>query len=85
MCEPYSYEEIMADREAREQERKKNRPTWEIVIEDMRARDAIGTHKYGVPLRPHNGRNSLQDAYEEALDLAVYLKNAIIEADKGVS
>jgi hypothetical protein len=54
-------------------------PTWELVMRDMENRNNAGIEKYGTPLQPHNGRNSLQDAYEEALDLAVYLKNAIIE------
>lgn len=57
-------------------------PTWELVMQDMTARNEIGKQRYGTPLQPHNGRNSLQDAYEEALDLCVYLKNAIIEQEK---
>lgn len=56
--------------------------TWGLVISDMAMRNNIGTQKYGTPLQPFNGRNSLQDAYEEVLDLAVYLKNAIIESEK---
>lgn len=56
-------------------------PTWELVMRDMENRNKAGVEKYGTPLQPHNGRNSLQDAYEEALDLAVYLKNAIIELE----
>jgi hypothetical protein len=52
-------------------------------MRDMENRNKAGIEKYGTPLQPHNGRNSLQDAYEEALDLAVYLKNAIIELEKG--
>ena len=56
--------------------------TWGLVIFDMAMRNNIGTQKYGTPLQPFNGRNSLQDAYEEVLDLAVYLKNAIIESEK---
>ena len=60
-----------------------NKPVWESVIEDMRARDELGFKRYGVRLQPHNGRNALQDAYEEALDLVVYLRQRIIEdADK---
>ncbi len=54
---------------------------WPLVIEDMRGRDAVGRRKYGVPLQPHNGRDALRDAYEEALDLSVYLKQALIERD----
>lgn len=52
---------------------------WDAVILDMQARDKLGRERYGRPLKPFNGRNSLQDAYEEALDLAVYLKQLLIE------
>ena len=49
-------------------------PVWELVIEDMKARDQIGRARYGTPLQVSNGRDSLADAYEEALDLVVYLR-----------
>ena len=39
--------------------------------------------RYGTALQPHNGRDALLDAYEEALDLAMYLKQAIVERDGG--
>jgi hypothetical protein len=52
---------------------------WDLVIADMRERDLIGTAKYGTPLQPFNGRDALVDAYQEALDLAVYLRQAIEE------
>jgi len=58
-----------------------SRPIWELVIEDMRARDHVGRERYGVPLQAHNGRDVLRDAYEEALDLAVYLRQAIEERE----
>ncbi len=48
---------------------------------DMAACDAEGRRKYGVPLQPHNGRDCLVDAYQEALDLTVYLRQAIYERD----
>lgn len=51
----------------------------DLVIEDIKKRKEFGVRKYGVPLRAHNGRSALQDAYEEALDLAHYLKQAIEE------
>lgn len=59
-------------------------PTWELVIKDMGKRNELGVAKYGTPLQPFNGRNSLQDAYEEVLDLAVYLRNAIEEKKRNV-
>ena len=54
-------------------------PVWDAVIEDMRARDSFGRAKYGTPLQAGNGRDALVDAYQEALDLVVYLKQAIME------
>jgi hypothetical protein len=54
---------------------------WPLVIADMEARDAFGREKHGVPLRPDNGRDALRDAYQEALDLVVYLRQAIWERD----
>jgi hypothetical protein len=52
---------------------------WDLVIADMRERDAVGRQRYGTPLQPHNGRDALVDAYQEALDLVVYLRQAIEE------
>lgn len=49
------------------------------TINDMRQRDNIGLSRYGCRLRPHNGRDALIDAYQESLDLAVYLKQQIME------
>lgn len=54
---------------------------WPLVIMDMATRDQVGRERYGVPLQPHNGRDALRDAYEEALDLCAYLRQAIMERD----
>lgn len=54
---------------------------WDMVLADMASRDAIGAEKYRTRLQPHNGRDFLRDAYEEALDLVVYLRGAIYERD----
>lgn len=54
---------------------------WSLVIEDMKSRDNAGRLKYGTPLQPFNGRDALVDAYQEALDLVVYLRQAIAERD----
>jgi hypothetical protein len=54
---------------------------WDLVMADMRERDRFGQDKYGVRLQPSNGRDFLADAYQEALDLAVYLRGAIYERD----
>lgn len=54
----------------------------ELVVEDMLERMHHGTRKYGTSLQAFNGRNALLDAYEEALDLAVYLRQALVEQDE---
>lgn len=60
---------------------KKNKlpAVWDLVLKDIKERDDFGIKKYGTRLQPHNGRDVLQDAYEEALDLVVYLRQAIYE------
>ena len=52
------------------------------VMEDMRARADMGLKKYGTYLQAFNGRDGLRDAYEEVLDLAVYLRQVIDERDE---
>ena len=54
---------------------------WDLVIQDMKDRDAMGLKRYGMHLQPFNGRNSLRDAYQEVLDLAVYLRQKIYEEE----
>lgn len=52
---------------------------WDLVIADMHERDRVGRERYGTPLQAHNGRDALVDAYQEAMDLAVYLRQRIEE------
>jgi hypothetical protein len=54
---------------------------WGLVQKDMRLRNKFGEDKYGTHLQPHNGRDALKDAYEESLDLCVYLRQALYERD----
>lgn len=54
-------------------------PIWDLVIADMKARDEVGRRRYGTRLLPHNGRVALVDAYQEALDMAVYLRQELLE------
>lgn len=54
---------------------------WDLVIGDIQRRDEMGIKKYGTRLQPFNGRSPLWDAYQEALDLVVYLRQAIFEAE----
>lgn len=52
---------------------------WDLVIEDMRARDYFGTDKYHTRLQAFNGRDALTDAYQELLDAIAYTKQQLIE------
>lgn len=54
-----------------------NKAAQQLVIEDVTARALVGFRKYGTLLRPMNGRDNLMDAYQEGLDLVVYLRNEI--------
>ena len=54
-----------------------------LVINDLIAREKLGIERYGESLRANNGRNSLRDAYEEAIDLALYLRQRIEEERHG--
>lgn len=51
------------------------------VVEDMKARNEFGIQKYGMALQPFNGRQAIQDAYEEVLDLVAYLRQHKFEHD----
>lgn len=51
----------------------------DLVIADVRARQELGQKRYGTDLQPNNGRDALVDAYQEAIDLAMYLRQLIEE------
>lgn len=51
----------------------------ERVLSDMIKRHVFGVSKYGTALKAGDGRNHLIDAYQEALDLCVYLRQEIDE------
>ena len=53
----------------------------DLVQADLDERYQEGLRRYGVPLQPHNGRDALRDAYEEILDAAFYIRQAIYERD----
>lgn len=57
----------------------RNPAITDLVIADMRARQELGRRRYGVDLQANNGRDALVDAYQEALDLALYLRQLIEE------
>lgn len=46
---------------------------------DLLARAKTGKLKYGVYLQPFNGRNAVMDAYQECLDMIMYLAQAYFE------
>ena len=62
--------------------KKNNHPAvWDLVLQDIKERDELGEKRYGTRLQPFNDRDPLIDAYQEALDLAVYLRQAIYEKE----
>jgi hypothetical protein len=52
-----------------------------LVRQDLVERERLGIQRYGTPLQAFNGRDALRDAYEEALDLCCYLRQALTERD----
>lgn len=53
----------------------------ELVKQDLIDRAEMGKEKYGEKLKPFNKRNALVDAYQEALDLCMYLRQRIYEEE----
>lgn len=55
-----------------------------LLIADIEARRKVGISRYGQGHRPFNGRNTLQDWYEEQLDGLVYARSIVrmAEADR---
>jgi hypothetical protein len=56
-------------------------PILGMVLADLTNRALEGKEKYGEPLKAHNGRNALWDLYQELLDAAMYIRQAIEEQD----
>lgn len=57
------------------------RNIFPLVMADFADRRRMGELKYKTPLQAHNGRDALMDAYQEAMDLCLYLRQAIYERD----
>lgn len=55
----------------------------ELVRVDLVARERLGQERYGTSLYAYNGRSAILDAYQEALDLACYLRQLIEEMTVG--
>lgn len=51
----------------------------DLVMQDIQDRKEFGLNKYGTTLQAGNGRKGLVDAYQEILDLAVYIRQYIEE------
>ena len=51
------------------------------VKQDIENRILKGVQTYGERLKTQNGRIALQDAYEEILDLALYIKQELKERE----
>lgn len=47
---------------------------WPLVIEDIQDRVEMGKSKYSTVLQANNGRDALMDAYQEAIDMVLYLR-----------
>jgi hypothetical protein len=57
-------------------------PERSVIVEGMRARLSLGVAKYGTPLQSHNGRDALQDCWEEVLDSTVYAVQMLLEGEE---
>lgn len=53
-----------------------------LVMADIRERREVGISRYGTALQPFNGRDPLQDLYEELIDAAMYTKQLMVERDR---
>jgi hypothetical protein len=53
----------------------------ELAKNELDNRKTLGINRYGQPLQPANGRDAIQDAYDEALDGSAYLAQAKWEQD----
>ena len=58
-----------------------NYSIWQLVIADMSDREQMGFRKYGRFLTAGSKEIGLREAYEEALDLCVYLRKALLEQE----
>lgn len=64
-------------------ETNKEESIWNQVILDIRKREQTGVLRYGKYLTKHTPEDVLNHAYNEALDLVVYLRTEIIKRNTG--
>jgi predicted phage-related endonuclease len=72
-----SYREFMMIMEKEMEDKIVKDKITKAVINDLESRAERGYKKYNTTLEENNHQNMLQHAYEEALDLAQYLKKEI--------
>jgi hypothetical protein len=53
-----------------------------LVLVDIQERARAGLKKYGTMLKAYNGREALWDAYQEAIDLVMYIRQDIEERNQ---
>lgn len=51
----------------------------DLVMQDFKDRAEVGEKRYGEKLKTFNGRSALTDAYQEAIDLVMYLRQLLEE------
>ena len=72
-----SYRGFMVEMERQMEDKMIKDKITKAVINDLESRADRGYKKYNTTLGENNHQNMLQHAYEEALDLAQYLKKEI--------
>lgn len=58
-----------------------NMDVYTFVLQDIQDRVDFGKKKHGTFLQTNNGRSALWDAYQEAIDLVMYLRQEILERE----
>jgi hypothetical protein len=54
---------------------------WPYLLGLLEERVALGEARYGCRLATDNGRDALRDAWEEAVDLVMYLTQMMMERE----
>lgn len=81
MEEMHEWEE--AEKLRWQNETDKQQSVWNQVILDIRNREQTGVLRYGKYLTGYTTEDVLNHAYNEALDLVVYLRTELIKRNAG--
>ncbi len=76
------FEDLLGHHSPEPQPTGNGRKVLDEVLRDLTLRAETGKEKYGTYLRTDNGRDALVDAYQEALDLCMYLKQKLMENEQ---